>query len=104
MLAQKLGLPRSTIQRRRGQLEKNYLNLAYSLNLEDLGYRRVDLLLSPFLGASALVISFAMAVLAWLAVYRSSFNTSWLGAARIVFVGWLVLFVADAILTSSFGV
>ena len=38
--------------------------------------------LSPFLGASALVISFALAVLAWLAVYRSSINTSWLGAVR----------------------
>jgi hypothetical protein len=61
-------------------------------------------LLTPLLGSSALVISFILAILAWLAVYRASFNTSWLGALGIVFVGWLVLFVVDAILTSFFGV
>ncbi len=61
-------------------------------------------LLEPLLGSSALVISFVLAILAWLAVYRASFNTSWLGALGIVFVGWLVLFVVDAILMSSFGV
>jgi hypothetical protein len=60
--------------------------------------------LTPLLGSSALVISFILAILAWLAVYRASFNTSWLGALGIVFVGWLVLFVVDAILTSLFGV
>jgi DNA-binding Lrp family transcriptional regulator len=41
----KLGLPRSTIQRRRRHLEKNFLKLTYSLNLETLGFRRVDLLI-----------------------------------------------------------
>jgi hypothetical protein len=61
-------------------------------------------LLTPFLGASALAISFVLAILAWLAVYRASFNTSWLGAVGIVIVGWLVLFVVDVILTSLFGV
>jgi hypothetical protein len=61
-------------------------------------------LLTPILGSSALVISFILAILAWLAVYRASFDTSWLGALGIVFVGWLVLFVVDAILTSLFGV
>jgi DNA-binding Lrp family transcriptional regulator len=45
LLAEKLGHPRSTIQRRRSQLENNCLSLAYSLNLENLGYRRVDLLI-----------------------------------------------------------
>jgi len=60
--------------------------------------------LTPILGSSALVISFILAILAWLAVYRASFNTSWFGALAIVFVGWLVLFVVDVILTSLFGV
>ena len=45
MLEQKLGIPRSTIQRRRRQLEKHYLRFNYSLNLEHLGFRRVDLLI-----------------------------------------------------------
>src|ERR1700680_4333192 len=36
-------------------------------------------LLTPILGASALIISFAFALLVWLAVYRASFETGWLG-------------------------
>ena len=44
-LAAKLGLPRTTIQRRRNYLEKHFLEFAYSLKLRELGYRRVDLLI-----------------------------------------------------------
>lgn len=44
-LAAKLGLPRTTIQRRRNYLEKYFLEFAYSLKLHELGYRRVDLLI-----------------------------------------------------------
>jgi DNA-binding Lrp family transcriptional regulator len=44
-LAIKLGLPRTTIQRRRNYLEKHFLEFAYSLKLGELGYRRVDLLI-----------------------------------------------------------
>jgi DNA-binding Lrp family transcriptional regulator len=45
-LEAKLGIPRSTIQRRRKHLEKEYLRHTYALNLEHLGFRRVDLLIS----------------------------------------------------------
>jgi DNA-binding Lrp family transcriptional regulator len=44
-LAAKLGIPRTTVQRRRNYLEKHYLEFSYSLKLKDLGYRRVDLLI-----------------------------------------------------------
>jgi len=44
-LAAKLGLPRTTIQRRRNFLEKHYLEFSYALKLDQLGYRRVDLLI-----------------------------------------------------------
>lgn len=44
-LATKLGLPRTTVQRRRNYLEKHFLEFAYSLKLADLGYRRVDMLI-----------------------------------------------------------
>jgi DNA-binding Lrp family transcriptional regulator len=44
-LGAKLGIPRTTIQRRRKYLEQHYLELTYSLKLKDLGYRRVDLLI-----------------------------------------------------------
>ncbi len=52
LLAQKLGLPRSTVQRRRGQLERSCLDLTYSLNLVGRGYRRVDLLIYTDRGAT----------------------------------------------------
>lgn len=45
MLATKLGIPRTTIQRRRNYLEKHFLEFTYSLKLSELGYRRVDLLI-----------------------------------------------------------
>lgn len=44
-LTAKPGVPRTTIQRRRKFLEKHYLEYAYALNLKNLGYRRVDLLI-----------------------------------------------------------
>jgi DNA-binding Lrp family transcriptional regulator len=45
VLAAKLGLPRTTVQRRRNFLEKHFLEFAYSLKLGELGFRRVDLLI-----------------------------------------------------------
>jgi DNA-binding Lrp family transcriptional regulator len=52
VLEQKLGIPRSTIQRRRRHLESKYLQHPYSLNLANLGYRRVDLLIYTGGGAT----------------------------------------------------
>ena len=45
VLAARLGIPRTTIQRRRNYLEKHFLEFAYNLKLKDLGFRRVDLLI-----------------------------------------------------------
>jgi len=61
-------------------------------------------LFAPYLGASALLISLVLALVAWLAVYRASFETSWTGALGIVVVGWVVLIAMNAILISFFGV
>jgi DNA-binding Lrp family transcriptional regulator len=44
-LALKLGIPRTTVQRRRNYLEKHFLEFSYTLRLENLGYRRVDLMI-----------------------------------------------------------
>ncbi len=51
-LGVKLGIPRSTIQRRRRYLQRTYLEHAYSLNLANLGFRRVDLLIYTGGGAT----------------------------------------------------
>ena len=51
-LEKKLGLPRSTIQRRRRHLEQAYLQFQYVLRLEHLRFRRVDLLIYTGGGAT----------------------------------------------------
>lgn len=55
MLAKKLDLPRTTVQRRRLLLEKRFLQFAYALNLEELGFRRVDLLISTESGKTVFI-------------------------------------------------
>ena len=45
LLASKLGIPQTTIQRRKKRLEKEFLTSTYTLNLEKFGWRRVDLLI-----------------------------------------------------------
>ena len=44
-LSKKLGIPQTTIQRRRKRLEKEFLQSSFTLNLGKFGYRRVDLLI-----------------------------------------------------------
>lgn len=44
-LASRLGIPRTSVQRRRNYLEKHFLEYTYTLKLIELGYRRVDLLI-----------------------------------------------------------
>ena len=45
LLAEKLRIPLTTIQRRKKRLEKDFLTSSYTLNLEKFGWRRVDLLI-----------------------------------------------------------
>jgi DNA-binding Lrp family transcriptional regulator len=54
-LANQLGIPRTTVQRRRGILEKRFLQFEYTLKLEELGFRRVDFLISTENGMSVSV-------------------------------------------------
>jgi DNA-binding Lrp family transcriptional regulator len=45
LLAKKLGIPLTTIQRRKKRLEEEFLTSSYTLNVERFGWRRVDLLI-----------------------------------------------------------
>jgi DNA-binding Lrp family transcriptional regulator len=46
LLASKLGIPQTTIQRRKKRLEMEFLTSTYTLDLEKFGWRHVDLLIS----------------------------------------------------------
>jgi DNA-binding Lrp family transcriptional regulator len=52
-LARKLEIPLTTIQRRRKRLESEFLEVAYSLKLEKLGWRKADLLISTSKGKAS---------------------------------------------------
>jgi len=54
-LEQKLRLPRSTILRRRKYLEEKYLDHPYMLNVANLGFRRVDLMIFTGGGATTAI-------------------------------------------------
>jgi DNA-binding Lrp family transcriptional regulator len=50
ILSKRTGSPLSTIQRRRKQLEQEYLELSYTFLIEKFGWRRVDLLICTMSG------------------------------------------------------
>jgi hypothetical protein len=60
--------------------------------------------LGAALGATAALLGLGLALVAWLAVYRAAFDTSWARALGIVVVAWLVLVVLDFLLVALFGV
>ncbi len=64
----------------------------------------VDIFLGALLGPVALVFGFILALVAWLAIYKASFNTSWVGALGIVVLAWLLLIILDAVLALIFRV
>ena len=51
-VSKKLEIPKSTVQRRRKRLEKEYLTTTYSLNSEKFGWRNIDLLIATERGAT----------------------------------------------------
>ncbi|MHB8568229.1 MAG: hypothetical protein ACYC7D_07385 [Nitrososphaerales archaeon] len=67
-------------------------------------YYGVVIFLGPLLGGSTTILALILAFIIWLAVYRASFDTSWLGALGIVIVAWLILLVLDFFLVQFFGV
>jgi len=71
-------------------------------------YYLVFILVAFFLGAvigpSANVLALLLGLIAWLAVFKGAFHTSWLGAIGIVVIAWLILLVLDFLLIAAFNV
>jgi hypothetical protein len=64
----------------------------------------VAVALGAVIGPPAGVLALFLGLLAWLAVFRGVFHTSWLGAVGIVVLAWLILLVIDFVLLSLFSV
>ena len=67
-------------------------------------YFLVAFALGAVIGSSAAAVALVLGLLAWLAVFREAFGTSWFGAVGIVVLAWLILLILDVILVSLFGV
>ena len=63
----------------------------------------VALPLGAVIGPSASAIGLVLGFLAWLAVFKGSFHTSWLGAVGIVVLAWVILLIIDFVLVAIFG-
>src|SRR3989304_4485055 len=64
----------------------------------------VSFFLGAIIGPSAGIWALILAFIAWLAVYRSSFDVGWLGAIGIALVALLVFFALNTVLGGIFGV
>ena len=54
-IARKLGIPATTVQRHRRRLEKEFLTLNYTLDLEKFGWHKVDFLIATESGKTDLI-------------------------------------------------
>jgi DNA-binding Lrp family transcriptional regulator len=54
-LARKLGLPATTIQRRRKRLESEFLTVSYNLDLAKFGWHKVDFLIATESGKTGII-------------------------------------------------
>jgi hypothetical protein len=64
----------------------------------------VAFFLGAVIGSPAGVVALLLGFIAWLAVFRAAFHTSWLGAVGIVLIAWLILLLLDFLLVVVFGV
>lgn len=67
-------------------------------------YYGVVIFLGSVLGSSTTLLALILGIIVWLAVYRASFETGWIGALGIVIVAWLILFILDFLLVQFFGI
>ena len=63
-----------------------------------------DYFLKAVIGHFAIAVAFILAFVAWLGVYRASFDTSWLGAIGIAILAAFVTIVINLILALLLGV
>ena len=64
----------------------------------------VDFFLSAIIGASAYIFGYILALIAWIWVYKASFETGWLKAILIAVLAWVMFVVLSFIVGALFGV
>ncbi len=71
-------------------------------------YFIVSFLVAYFLGgifgASALIFGYILALIAWIWVFKASFQTGWLRAIMIAILAWVVFIILSIIIGALFGI
>src|SRR4030067_2620791 len=61
-------------------------------------------LLGELIGSSALVFGYILALIAWIWVFKASFQTGWLRAILIAILAWVIFIVLSVIVGTLFGI
>jgi hypothetical protein len=64
----------------------------------------VDFSLSALIGSTAFVFGYILALIAWIWVFKASFETGWLKAILIAILAWVIFIVLSVIVGALFGV
>jgi hypothetical protein len=64
----------------------------------------VDLFLGALIGPTANIFGYILALIAWIWVFKASFQTGWLQAILIAIMAWLIFIVLSVVIGSLFGV
>ncbi len=67
-------------------------------------YFLVGYFLSSIIGSAALVFGYILALLAWIWVFKVSFQTGWLRAILIAVLAWVIFIVLSIVIGSLFGI
>ena len=64
----------------------------------------VDLFLGAVIGSTALIIGYILALVAWIWVFKASFETGWLRAILIAILAWVIFIILSIIVGILFGI
>lgn len=64
----------------------------------------VDFFLGSIIGSTAYIFGYILALIAWIWVYKASFDTTWLKALIIAILAWIIFVVLSFIVGLLFGV
>jgi hypothetical protein len=64
----------------------------------------VDFFLGAVIGSTAFIFGYILALVAWIGVYKASFQTGWLRGIAIALLAWVILIILSVILGALFGV
>ncbi len=64
----------------------------------------VDLFLGALIGSTALVFGYILALIAWIWVFKASFQTGWLQAVLIAILAWVIFIILSIVVGTLFGI